>query len=301
MKAVNACDSSTVCPSMSAKCGSSHHAGCVAVLVSRLALPSPPPREVALWTIASCDTLCRAPRFPKTITTKSLRETCEAVRAAVEFYELPLSAAAAKHPLDVSEKSTMCLVADNVIQKHFFVLGMGMRLELDGDFVQVLPSPVHGLGVFAVTDIPKHTCFTAYPTNLLELWEDVVEGHSKREPRGPRVVALFSREHNNRDGDGNKRLRESLSDYGLEMCGVTVYGDPAVYSPGACGHMINDPRGTASEANCVECPIGGGALVGILTLRMVRTGEELFLDYGEPYWRARDKTESNECPLLRMW
>ena len=53
--------------------------------------------------------------------------------------------------------------------------------------------------------------------------------------------------------------------------------------------MINDPRGTASEANCVECPIGGGALVAILTLRMVRAGEELFLNYGEPYWRAREK------------
>ena len=70
----------------------------------------------------------------------------------------------------------MGLVADSVIQKHFFVFGMGMSLELDGDFVQVLPSPVHGLGVFAVTDIPKHTCFTAYPTNMLEVWEDVVDG-----------------------------------------------------------------------------------------------------------------------------
>lgn len=237
MKAVNACDSATVCPSMSAKCGSSHHAGCVAVLVSRLALPSPPPREVALWALASCDTLCRAPKFPKTITTKSLRETCEAVRAAVELYELLLSAAAARHPLDVSEKSSLGLVAYSVIQKYFFVLGMSMNLELDGDCVQVLPSPVHGLGVFAVTDIPKHTCFTAYPINLLELWEDVVEGHSKREPRGPRVVALFSREHNNRDADANARLRESSSDYGLEMCGVTVYGDPAVYSPGATLHV----------------------------------------------------------------
>ena len=123
--------SAAICPSMSAKCGSSHHAGCVAVLVSRLALPSPPPREVALWyhdTIASCDTLCRAPRFPKTITTKSLRETCEAVRAAVELYKLLLSAAAARHPLDVSEKSTLGLVAYSVIQKYFFVLGMGMSV-----------------------------------------------------------------------------------------------------------------------------------------------------------------------------
>ena len=80
-----------------------------------------------------------------------------------------------------------------------------------------------------------------------------------------------------------------LSDYGLEMCGVTVYGDPATYSPGACGHMINDPRGTASGANCVESPIGRGALIGILSLRMVRKDEELLLNYGEPYWRPRGR------------
>ena len=82
-------------------------------------------------------------------------------------------------------------------------------------------------------------------------------------------------------------MRKRLKDYGLELGGVTVYADPATYSPGACGHMINDPRGTANEANCVECPIGRGALVGILSLRMVRKGEELLLKYGEPYWRAR--------------
>ena len=52
---------------------------------------------------------------------------------------LLLSAAAARHPLDVSEKSSLGLVAYSVIQKYFFVLGMGMSLELDGDFVQVLP------------------------------------------------------------------------------------------------------------------------------------------------------------------
>ena len=51
--------------------------------------------------------------------------------------------------------------------------------------------------------------------------------------------------------------------------------------------MINDSRGTGAEANCVESPIGGGALIGILTLRDVREGEELLMDYGERYWQAR--------------
>ena len=153
---------------------------------------------------------------------------------------------------------------------------MGASLELDGDLVRIGPSPVHGLGVFAAADIPKHTCFTAYPIDLLELWEDAATRRSERKPGDPRAAALFSQKH--KDVDGNKRLKKRLKDYGLEMCGVTVYGDPATHPPGACGHMINDLRGTASEANCVECPIGRGALVGILSLRMVRKGEELLLN-----------------------
>ena len=55
------------------------HAAHVAVLVSKLALPTPPSIEGALWAIASCDTLKRAPKYPDDIPTKSLRETCEAV------------------------------------------------------------------------------------------------------------------------------------------------------------------------------------------------------------------------------
>ena len=62
---------------------------------------------------------------------------------------------------------------------------------------------------------------------------------------------------------------------GLDIApGVAAYADPSTHSPGLCGHMINDPRGTGAEANCVECPIGGGALIGILTLRDVRGGED---------------------------
>ena len=292
--------SALVRPAMSAQCGSSHHAGHVALLVSRLALPSPPSREVALWTIASCDTLCRAPSFPKKIATKSLRETCEAVRGAVELHDPLLSAAAAQQPLDAKERSSLEPMKDTAVYKHFFVLGMSINLRLDGDLVRVGPSAVHGLGVFAAEDIPKHTCFTAYPTDLLALWEDVVTGHSKRQPGRPRVAALLSHKYASRDVDANKRLRELLFDYGMEMYGVTVYGDPATHSPGACGHMINDPRGTTSEANCVECPIGGGALIGILTLRMVREGEELLLDYGEAYWRARDRNVEQRAQGTRQ-
>ena len=54
--------------------------------------------------------------------------------------------------------------------------------------------------------------------------------------------------------------------------------------------MINDPRGAGVEANCVECPIGGGALIGILTLRDVREGEGLLTGYVERSWQERSRT-----------
>ena len=115
-----------------------------------------------------------------------------------------------------------------------------------------------------------------------------------------RPVVVFSRKHRNSEAEAHKRLKKQLFDYGLDIApGVTVYADPSTHSPGLCGHMINDPRGTGVEANCVECPIAGGALIGILTLRDVREGEELLMDYGERYWQARSqtgvKTISRDC------
>ena len=115
-----------------------------------------------------------------------------------------------------------------------------------------------------------------------------------------RPLVVFSRKHRNSEAEAHKRLKQRLFDHGLDIApGVTVYADPATHSPGFCGHMINDPRGTSAEANCVECPIGGGALVGILTLRDVREGGELLMDYGERYWQERSrtgvKTKSRDC------
>jgi len=170
---------------------------------------------------------------------------------------------------------------------------MSLKLQPGGNLVRVAPSKVHGLGVFAVQDIRKHTCCTAYPIDLLVLHEGASEP-------GLRSLVAFSRQHRNSEAEAHKRLKKQLSDYGLDIApGVAVYADPSTHSPGLCGHMINDPRGTGAEANCVECPIGGGALIGILTLRDVREGEELLMDYGERYWQERSqtgvKTKSRDC------
>ena len=81
-------------------------------------------------------------------------------------------------------------------------------------------------------------------------------------------------------------LLKEWARYGLELPGGTIYGDPLIYSPGACGHKINDSFGLATAPNCIECPLCGGAVVGILTTRAIKTGEEIFMSYGNDYWEG---------------
>ena len=91
-----------------------------------------------------------------------------------------------------------------------------------------------------------YTCFTSYPVDLLVLHEGAPEP-------GLRPLVVFSRKHRNSEAEARKRLKKQLVDYGLDIApGVTVYADPSTHSPGLCGHMINDPRSTGVEANCVE-------------------------------------------------
>ena len=259
------------------------HAARVAVLVSKLAPPTPPSIEGALWAIASCDTLKRAPKYPDDIPTKSLRETCEAVKKAVEAANHCVSISSVLQPLDTVERATVKTISD-ADQKYSYILAMSMKLQPGGNLVRVAPSSVHGLGVFAAADIPKHTCCTAYPIDMLVL-------HEEASQPGLCAAVVFSRQHRNYEVEAHKRLKKQLFDYALDIApGVAVYADPSQHSPAFCGHMINDPRGTPADANAVECPIGGGALIGILTLRDIAKGEELLMDYGERYWRARSQT-----------
>merc|ERR1712023_589564 len=120
---------------------------------------------------------------------------------------------------------------------------MSINLRPCGDLVRVGPSAVHGLGVFANREIRKHICVTAYPSDLMEV---IVAEYSEQKRR---ISAFFSRAHAHHDTENNRRLKSKLFDYGLDMGSVSVYGDPAKHSSGACGHMINDPRNTESDAN----------------------------------------------------
>ena len=54
------------------------------------------------------------------------------------------------------------------------------------------------------------------------------------------------------------------------------------------GRWVNDPRGTAENANCKFCvytPRGETRRAGVRTLRPIKRGEELYVKYGAAYWR----------------
>merc|ERR1711978_72349 len=146
------------------------HAARVAVSVSKLAPPSLPRQEAVLWAIASCDTLSHGFDYPGNVPSNNLRETCEAVREAVEQANHCVSISSLLHPLGTAERGAVKMIGD-ACRKYFYILAMSLKLQPGGNLVRVAPSKVHGLGVFAVRDIRKHTCFTAYPIDLLVLHE----------------------------------------------------------------------------------------------------------------------------------
>ena len=121
---------------------------------------------------------------------------------------------------------------------------------------------------------------------------DDVSGPRKRDAGGPVMQTLISRreyaESPRKHLAALRSLRESWRDYGLELVGgATIYADPGSFSASSCGHKINDSLGTTFTPNVAECHLCGGIVVGMLSLRDIDQGEELFMDYGAPYWEAR--------------
>ena len=122
------------------------HAGRVSVMVSKLAPPSPPRKEAALWAIASCDTLGHAPDYPGKVPTNSLRETCEAAKEAAEQANHCVSISSTLQPLDNAERAAAEMISD-ACRKYFYILAMSLKLQPGDSLVRVAPSRVHGLGV----------------------------------------------------------------------------------------------------------------------------------------------------------
>lgn len=155
------------------------------------------------------------------------------------------------------------------------LLAMKTRWTLDSreDFVEVRASDVHGRGVFAVQDLEPGMLVTTYPV-------DVVFMHDER-----RGEVVLSPENDVTDASPYEAYRMSFGE------GIGFAGNPAVHAPHRCGHLVNDALDTSFENNVQIFYLLEGVLVALMVTKPIRSGEELFLDYGPAYWVTRRTTE----------
>lgn len=145
-----------------------------------------------------------------------------------------------------------------------------------------------GEGVFACVDLPAGTLFTTYPCCGL-----MIVDSSKVEANGAIIPSPVWRI----PADGfttEYALDTVVTDRGGEP--AKVLGHPSLKNSMACGHMINDSH-TLAEAGspaaylakkCGNCRtvLHPNGCIFMETTKRVKTGEELFFNYGVGYWQA---------------
>lgn len=121
--------------------------------------------------------------------------------------------------------------------------------------VVVRESPVAGVGLFAAEDLPE----------------------------GFRLIY-----------DGVYKMATECTEMELDYaanvgCGVYIVGN-------GLASKINDARGTNYKHNCKWEIVGTGVFANlyVVTSRVVCSGEELFIDYGAPYWDKHLKSSDNK-------
>ncbi|VBB17728.1 SET domain-containing protein-lysine N-methyltransferase [Yasminevirus sp. GU-2018] len=156
-------------------------------------------------------------------------------------------------------------------------------------------SPVHGLGVFSTSIIPKGTPITFYPVH--GIWTKTGDrvGFKKNIP----LPEEF---------DPNQYTWDLRS-------GTSIVGSPKVYSNNECGHLFNDATkidvDDSIDENIVKNKICAyyfnnkpncttveyGDKMCIVTLRDIEAGEELYIEYGHQFW-INDVLDSDMCARI---
>eukprot|EP00966_Prymnesium_polylepis_P005725 130592-Prymnesium_polylepis.1 len=190
-----------------------------------------------------------------------------------------------------------------VVFPYIYGLKTGFTLGIEAP-VRVAPSNIHGKGVFATRDIKANELFTTYPVHALRVLLD-------RYPDGGRGYVYMYKDLSIkcRHADDHweyykmgcdacfinhwedlKKACEACTTGEIQAKDITeaavIYGNPNVHPPEACGHMINDPRGTGRGENCGMCLLVGGVVTAIIATEAIKKGEELLFKYGEGYWAS---------------
>lgn len=178
-------------------------------------------------------------------------------------------------------------------------LGYGMPLNLSHNHVEVRPSPVHGVGVFATQDIPANTIMTFYQCSGIYIDEGIFLIDADNEKFKERVLP--------------ERLLHTYGvageTYGFKQ--VSLVGDPGKQDNKLLlGHLINDGSGNPytgisysdiikpvnfknamvryflnnDKINCKWVFHKKIPVVPIVSKRLIKKDEELFVRYEPSYW-----------------
>jgi hypothetical protein len=120
-----------------------------------------------------------------------------------------------------------------------------------------------GLGVFSMVDLAANTPDIMDFSGIVRVTEHK-DGNSQAEIRSEYLVALYQDESYSVDIDA--------SEFGNES------------------RFINDYRRSGKEANCMLqcyfCQFSGEIRVAVCTIKNIKRGDELLLDYSKKYWKA---------------
>ena len=149
------------------------------------------------------------------------------------------------------------------------------------DKCKVLPSPVHGNGVFATRDIAVNEVITLYPCDIVT--EVVSKGIKYHIPLGH---PFFK----------SKTDCERYSYFDRGLMTLALVGDPLqTDNPTFLGHMCNDKSKCGSELDTRSYLLNSHSsnasftlfdkeFVAIVAKRSISNGEEIFVTYGVDYW-----------------
>lgn len=149
---------------------------------------------------------------------------------------------------------------------------------------RVMPSPIHGNGVFATCDIAAEEVITLYPSDIVT---HVIEGQ---------IICEVDINHPVM-ADGMKCMEYCLSSFGKDH-GFPLVGDPTkIDNPTFLGHMCNDRVRCVSSKNekayVVTSLRTSNAgffplvkdFVAVVATKNIKRGEEIFVTYGTEYWK----------------
>lgn len=154
--------------------------------------------------------------------------------------------------------------------------------------IEIRQSQCHGFGVFATEDIPKGKIITHYHPTYLRTT------NPKNKNESCFIDAVNGKNYSVNDA---RDIDNRLLDYRLGDNNIFVYGDPCFKDEwSTLGHMMND---LSYDGNADYKWDKGNVYINrnltVITLREIKTGDELSYNYCLPYWFA----PGNKYPMGR--